>query len=205
MAVPVDTGRQIWHFEPTSTALVLGSTQDLAAAAPARDRGIEVVRRRSGGGAVLVEPNAMVWVDVIVPAADPLFDPDVGRAFMWLGEAWKRALGRVGIRADVHDGPLEAGPWGKLVCFAGLGPGELTVDGRKVVGMSQRRSRAGARFQCTALLRFDPARTAAALDVPEARRGDLVQALTDSVGDLSVSEKDLRQALESELPGQGVT
>jgi len=38
------------------------------------------------------------------------------------------------------------------VCFAGRGPGEILVDGRKVVGISQRRDRSGARFQCTALL-----------------------------------------------------
>ncbi|MEC8814989.1 MAG: hypothetical protein VYA92_04220, partial [Actinomycetota bacterium] len=42
--------------------------------------------------------------------------------------------------------------WGGLVCFAGRGPGEILVDGRKVVGISQRRDRSGARFQCTALL-----------------------------------------------------
>ena len=42
------------------------------------------------------------------------------------------------------------------MCFAGIGPGEVTVDGRKVVGLAQRRTRAGALFQCAALLRWDP-------------------------------------------------
>ena len=40
---------------------------DLEACAGA---GVEVVRRRSGGGAVLVEPGSVVWVDVLVAATD---------------------------------------------------------------------------------------------------------------------------------------
>jgi lipoate-protein ligase A len=58
--------------------------------------------------------------------------------------------------AVVHDGPTRSSPWSATVCFAGLGPGEVTVGGAKVVGISQRRSRAGALFQCGALLTWDP-------------------------------------------------
>jgi hypothetical protein len=49
------------------------------------------------------------------------------------------------------------------VCFAGLGPGEVTVDGRKAVGIAQRRTRAGSLFQCAVPLRWDGARLARAL------------------------------------------
>jgi lipoate-protein ligase A len=45
--------------------------------------------------------------------------------------------------------------WSDLVCFAGLGPGEVTVDGLKVVGISQRRTRDAARFQCVAYETWD--------------------------------------------------
>ncbi len=48
-------------------------------------------------------------------------------------------------------------------CFAGLGPGEVTIGGRKAVGISQRRTRAGARFQCVAYERWDPGPLAALL------------------------------------------
>ena len=40
-------------------------------------------------------------------------------------------------------------PWSDLVCFAGLGPGEVLLDGRKLVGLSQRRTRNGVRIQGT--------------------------------------------------------
>jgi hypothetical protein len=49
--------------------------------------------------------------------------------------------------------------WSRVVCFAGLGPGEVVdATGFKVVGVSQRRTRAIARFQCALPLRWDPAR-----------------------------------------------
>lgn len=165
-----------WVVEAARPCIVLGSTQDATTvdAGRAASAGTEVVRRRSGGGAVLVEPGGLVWVDVLVPAGDALWDADVGRAFAWLGRAWAGALADAGVPgAEPYGGPLLRTPWSRRVCFAGLGPGEVTVGGAKVVGIGQRRARAGALFQCAALLAWSPA---ALLDVlaltdDERRRG----------------------------------
>ena len=55
--------------------------------------GIELVRRRSGGGAVLVAPGSQVWLDVFVPNGDVLgASPDVGRSFHWLGDVFAAAI-----------------------------------------------------------------------------------------------------------------
>ena len=143
--------RTVWVLEATEPAVVLGSTQPDSVLVP----GTPAVRRRSGGGAVLVEPGGLVWVDIFVPAGDPLWEVDVGRAFAWLGATWAAALG---AGARPHAGPLVTTPWSKLVCFAGLGPGEVTVERAKVVGMAQRRTQAGALFQCAALLEWRPER-----------------------------------------------
>lgn len=157
-AVPEPARREVWVHEVDRPALVLGSTQGAQAvdAARAEALGVEVVRRRSGGGAVLLEPGAVLWVDVVVPAGDPLWQDDVGRAAWWLGERWRSALAEQGWAGEVHRGGLDAGAWGSLLCFAGLGPGEVVVGGRKVVGVSQRRRRGWARFQCLAVGRWDP-------------------------------------------------
>jgi lipoate---protein ligase len=146
----------------TGPALVLGSTQPIGTVdvAEAGRRGIEVARRRSGGGAVLMEPGDHVWVDVFVPAGDPLWDDDVGRSSWWLGEAWAAAVGG-GL---VHRGAVTDRDAARVVCFAALGPGEVERDGRKVVGISQRRTRAGARFQCVAYREWRPDRLLALLD-----------------------------------------
>ena len=113
----------------------------------------------------------------VFPPGDPLAESDVGRAFVWVGRAWAGALAAVGVvGATVHEGasrPPTA--WSAAVCFAGLGPGEVTVDGAKVVGISQRRRRDGALFQCGALVRWytgAPARPAhARRRSPELGRG----------------------------------
>lgn len=146
---PAGGGRHVWVMEPIRPALVLGSAQrEAVAAAPVLgQRGIDLVRRRSGGGAVLVRPGAVLWVDVVIPHGDVLWDDDVTASFRWVGEAWRAALAACGVPAAVHTGPPEPGPWARLVCFAGIGSGELLVDGRKVVGLSQRRTRTTARYQ----------------------------------------------------------
>ncbi|HYT37992.1 MAG TPA: hypothetical protein VEN99_00705, partial [Acidimicrobiia bacterium] len=158
--------------------LVLGSSQadDVVDWERVRERGVEVVHRRSGGSAVLVEPGAAVWVDVTIPAGDPLWDHDVGRAFHWLGAAWAEVVNAVipaGPPARWHEGALRRTPWSAAVCFAGLGPGEVTVGGRKVVGLSQRRTREAALFQCCAVLRWEPERLLdlLALDDTDRARG----------------------------------
>jgi lipoate---protein ligase len=114
-----------------------------------------------------------VWVDVTIPAGDPLWHPDVGRAFHWLGAAWTEVLGSSGVTCRWHDGPMRKTPWSAWVCFAGLGPGEVTVDGRKVVGLSQRRVREAVLFQCCVALRWEPERLLdlLALDDVERSRG----------------------------------
>lgn len=169
------TGRLVSVMYPSGTALVLGSTQpreavDLDAC---RSAGVEVVRRRSGGGAVLVGPAEQLWVDVLVPRDDPLWCADVGQAAWWVGEAWARALARVAGLVDlqVWRGALVHTEWSRLVCFAGRGAGEVVVaGGAKVVGIAQRRTRAGALFQCSCLLRWDPGQLLALLSMEGSAR-----------------------------------
>ena len=153
--------RALAHY-PADAALVLGSTQpeatvDRLACAAA---GVEVVRRRSGGGAVLVEPGSLLWVDIVLPAGDPLWSDDVGRAAWWVGEVWAQALAGSGLGPlGVWRQPMRKNKWSSLVCFAGVGPGEVIGPaGSKVVGISQRRARRGALYQCACLLSWEPAR-----------------------------------------------
>ncbi len=186
-----------WVLEVTEPAVVLGSTQPATVVAP----GETAVRRRSGGGAVLVEPGGLVWVDVLVPAGDPLWEADVGRAFAWLGRAWAAALADVGVAgATVHAGPLVTTPWSPLVCFAGLGPGEVTVGGAKVVGLCQRRTRAGALFQSAALLDWAPARLLDRLDLTGDQRRRGTVELAGVARGVAVDPLALVAALLARLP-----
>lgn len=157
--MPDPVVRAVWWFEVDQPAVVLGSTQkpEIVDEARAAAAGVDVVRRRSGGGAVWLEPGHVTWVDVLVPNGDLWWEDDVGRAALWLGRMWVAALGDLGLTdVVVHDGAMVRTDWSDLICFAGVAPGEVLRGGAKMVGISQRRTRAGARFQCAVLHRWDP-------------------------------------------------
>jgi hypothetical protein len=147
--IPDPTRRLARVVEADHTAFVIGSTQP----EPGPSSPVAHARRRTGGGGVLVVPGELLWVDIVVPRSDPWWDDDVGRAAHPVGRAWATALRRLGLEAHVHRGPMVVTPWSRSLCFAGLGPGEVRVGGRKVLGIAQRRSRHGACFQCAVPLR----------------------------------------------------
>ncbi len=189
-------------LEVDRPALVLGSTQpetdaDAAAVAGA---GAELVRRRSGGGAVLLLPGQALWVDVVVPRDDRLWDDDVHRASHWLGAAWVAALADLGVVVEVHTGPLVGTQWSHLVCFAALGPGEVHAGGRKLVGLSQRRARHGARFQCLVLRHWDPEPLLNLLALDAGERRQAAAELAPLATGLQHPLPTLLDALLSHLP-----
>lgn len=113
---------------------------------------------------MIVGPDLTLWIDVLVPRGHRLWDDDIGRASWWVGDVWAEALADVGAGAgligSVHRGSMETSELSRLVCFAGLGPGEVVVTGAdavvsKAVGISQRRTRDWARFQCALSRRWD--------------------------------------------------
>ena len=190
---------------PADVAVVLGSSQPEADVDRERARAahVAVVRRRSGGGAVLVGPGLIVWVDVVIPAGGPLWDRDVRRAFWWLGAVWAAALADVGFPGGaVHHEGLVHTAWSGRVCFAGLGPGEVTIGGAKVVGMSQRRTRQGALFQCAVPIVWDPAALLDLLALDDETRWRGSTELTGvAVGIGPDAARALVPALLAHLPG----
>lgn len=149
--------RHVVACVPTRAALVLGSAQpdsDVDRFDPSA-MGVDLVRRRSGGGAVWVHPDDSVWIDLWIPRGDPLWVDDVSASMMFAGDAFVDALGIPA--ASVWRGRFDAGEHGRAVCFASTAPGEVVAPGGKVVGLSQRRDRHGARIQCIAYRRWNPA------------------------------------------------
>jgi lipoate-protein ligase A len=153
-----DNERAATFFRAETPTLVLASSQrqesvDVDAAVR---QGVDVVRRRSGGGGVLLWPDEFVWLDLEIPASDELWSDDVGRATWWVGELWRSALADLSPLSAVHRGTMRRSRWSSEVCFAGTGPGEVMAGESKLVGVSQRRTRSAARFQTMVHLRWRP-------------------------------------------------
>ncbi len=185
----------------TGPALVLGSAQDERVVVPGSvPAGVAVVRRRTGGGAVVVVPGHQVWIDFWLPAGDELHERDLDRSFAWLGQVFATALSALGVEAEVHTGPLLPRRWGRLVCFAGLGPGEVSVAGRKVVGLAQRRTRHGAWFQAMALLRWAPEEWCRWLVFPESGSCLALEDLAAAASGLELDGGELGRAVIDALP-----
>ncbi len=161
-----------WYVS-TDAAIVLGRGQRDAHEVA----GHEMVQRPSGGGAVLMDDD-LLSLDIVLPDGHPwLGQDDLGAVFDPIGAAWAAALTDLGVLdVQIHRGPATATRLGPLeqrplaeVCYASRGRGEIIADGRKLVGLSQRRRRQGALIQCGILRRWKPSPLIEALGVEPAR------------------------------------
>jgi lipoate-protein ligase A len=123
--------------------LVLGGNQSADVVDLSHDPPTNVRRRRGGGGLVLLRPEDL-WVDWWIPHGDSRWSHDVRVSSVQVGAWWAEIL-RTHTPGDVrvHEGALEGDVEFRLVCFAGRGPGEVFVNERKTVGLTQWRVREG--------------------------------------------------------------
>ena len=148
----------VWIMSPTNPCLVLGSSQDDSCInyQHAKKVDVSIARRRTGGGAVFVDPQTLFWVDLFVPRTHRIWQDDIEVASVWMGRVWKNALNSMGVDCQMYNKPFEKGPLADLVCFAGRAPGELLIREKKILGISQRRMKEGVRFQCALTLGWKP-------------------------------------------------
>jgi lipoate-protein ligase A len=189
--------RALWSCSVTSPAIILGSTQQESDVDSdvASSLGLDVVRRRSGGGAVFVHPTESVWIDVTIPRDDPLYVEDVGDSMLWLGDVFVTAL-MPWVNAETYRGSFDAGSYGRSVCFASTSPGEVFVGDHKLVGISQRRGRDGARLQCVLYRSWHPNAWVSSLTSSDVH--DQISSL--HVATISAETTDIVSAVYGALP-----
>ena len=108
----------------------------------------------------------------------------------------------------MHAPADDAARLARLACFGGLSPYEVTVEGRKCVGLAQVRRRHGALFQAAALLTWSPERLARLLGVSPTEQAAAGAALRRRVAALplpddSRAREGLMAAVEHVLTGLG--
>jgi|SRR5882724_471922 len=106
-----------------------------------RSLGIDVVRRPTGGRAVLHDHE--VTYSVVISGDDPRASSGVLAAYLTISQAMIRGLAYLGITAELL--PLRRGVSLSFdatspVCFAMPSSYEVAVAGRKIIGSAQRRA-----------------------------------------------------------------
>lgn len=150
LARPVQAPRfAVWtHPAP---AIVLGCSQRaLEPIVRERARGVPVLVRPSGGGAVLTGPW-MVSSALVLPPQHPWVAGRINESYRGLAQMFVALLAGLGVPAralppaDVAEADARLGPTVPWACYGSLASWEV-VDaprGRKLVGLAQRRQRNG--------------------------------------------------------------
>lgn len=162
--------------------------------------GISIVRRASGGTAVLHEST--VAYSLVVPPGHPLAVSDIVESYRILAPPAQLALKRIGISAELvrldeaHRGRPHG--FGSAACFAALSPYELIVGSRKLVGNSQLRRRGAILHHAVVMLDFNPGRFAGFLKTSSLDEVRKLSALLDvrigSLGGVLSREVSLEEA-----------
>jgi len=137
----------------------------------ALERGYEVVRRPTGGRAILHTDE--LTYSVAASADEPRVQGSIMDAYLRLSNALLVGLRSLGLEADKAPGDVRAGPDVSAACFEVPSAYEITAGGRKLLGSAQSR-RAGYVLQHGSLpLVGDVGRLADVLALPDAERAAL--------------------------------
>jgi lipoyl(octanoyl) transferase len=142
---------RLYRWKPA--CLSLGFAQPFTAAdAPFCDEsGVDIVRRPTGGRAVL--HHLELTYSVVAPLGAPPFGQDLQAAYRTICQALVAGLQAVGVPAELASespGGLPK-PTEAIPCFVGPAAGEVVASGRKLVGSAMRRHR-GAILQHGSIL-----------------------------------------------------
>ncbi|MDX1623089.1 MAG: octanoyltransferase [Gemmatimonadota bacterium] len=206
---------RLYGWEPA--AVSIGRHQpdpDSGAAAALAARGVEWVRRPTGGRAVYHGPPSeelTYAVAVPVPVGHPPLAGTPREVYRRIHAALAEGLRALGAPAALvadrrGERPRSPGPADPAACFATSVPFEIAVGGRKLLGSAQRRSRGGLLQHGSLPLDGDQAALAAAWPgaVDPAAATTLAAAagrpvgFAEAAGALAAS---LAEALEVELAG----
>jgi lipoate-protein ligase A len=151
---------RFFAWRPATISLGYGQALDgrvdLAAAA---DIGIGLVRRPTGGSAILHEgPELELTYSVTAADDDFVGADDLSATYRWIGTALTAGLRSLGADAEmvaVQPSDPAAMP---AFCFARTGSYEIEVNGRKLVGSAQRRRESGFLQHGSVMLGAEPDR-----------------------------------------------
>jgi lipoate-protein ligase A len=106
-----------------------------------KERGWEVVRRATGGRAILHTDE--ITYSVIAPNEEPRVAGSVLESYNRLAEALLLAVQELDLPVEMKEGNAASGPNVNPVCFEVPSTYEITVNGKKLIGSAQARKKEG--------------------------------------------------------------
>jgi len=137
---PASPVLRLYQWEPATVSLGYFQTLDEVRAQPSPIRDMPVVRRLTGGGAI-VHHDELTY-SLVLPASHPLVQSGPMPLYLIVHAAAIDMLASFRISAQcVGCGGGAGGRHGPFLCFDRRHPLDVVVGSRKVVGSAQRRSR----------------------------------------------------------------
>jgi lipoate-protein ligase A len=205
--------RFYWWKNPT---LSIGAKERLGEAADLNacsELGVSLVRRPSGGRAVLHDHE--LTYSIVARLGNHPFDKSVERSYRLISEAMRDGLRTFGVELELTSGSSRIRPRTSnrtnasngdrninsrhSPCFATVSRHELTFDGRKVVGSAQRRLRNAVLQHGSVLLRSDVDTLSRATGTDRERSKVLTAAMI-GIEDILQREVDRRGLIEAITP-----
>ena len=127
----------------TPACLSLGHAQPFADVDMTRlkERGWEVVRRVTGGRAILHTDE--LTYSVIAPLTEPRVEGSVLESYNRLAQALLGAVNSLDVPVEMKEGKSNNDPKPNPVCFEVPSTYEITVNGKKLIGSAQARKKEG--------------------------------------------------------------
>ena len=131
-----------------------------------QDAGWDVVRRPTGGRAILHADE--LTYSVIASETNPHLRGTLLESYQHLAQALLAALQHLGIQAKINEEEVKPSGEANPVCFEASSSYEITVDGKKLIGSAQARRMGGVLQHGSLPLTGNLARVTQALAFPDA-------------------------------------
>lgn len=180
LAEAVPTVR-LYGWRPAAVSLGRSQTEADVDLEAARGWGLDVVRRATGGGAIL-HNEAEVTYAVVLPLDFPGLPRDITGSFAFVSEGVVRALRHLGLPAEIETVPDNTR---ETLCYVRRQGTNVVVNGRKISGGAQRRDGKALLQHGTIIVDRDEARMARLFRTPEAEIARRVTSLREDGVDVA--------------------
>ncbi len=171
---------RLYGWAPAAVSLGRAQTRDAVDVDAARALGLDVVERATGGGAIIHEASEVTY-SVVLPLDHPGLPADIPGSFTYLSQGVHHALRALGLAAEFEY--AGSGRATEALCYLRRQGTNILVDGRKISGGAQRRTRTTVLQHGTVIVDRDPEMYARVFRTPAA---DVARGVT-SLGEEGVS------------------